>query len=651
MSIRSHQRAEPERLTRLAPRLTALALALLTLCAPAVAVDYVWRGNVGNWEDANQWTLLGVPGASDSALLGGGTAFVNAAASVGSLLIDRGRLAGPGALAVGSLNFQRGAMGTEFCPCVTGSTTVAGTSSFNGALDQGVGPAYTLRLQGNAVWSAGDGALNGAGTVVNAATAVFSDQGASSASSYRALRDNGGSYFGGTFLNQGSYVRSGLGLTLAYGFDNSGSVQVQSGTFELRDNAKSSGVINVAVGAVLNFNGDANISGRINNAGQVVFERGNATLTSSARLDGGGAVRILDSAVVNDGTHFIRSLTLDGGGQLVGTGTVTASSFDFRRGNLGGTTNFYPVGSTTINGPATFDGSRSQGVGRGHTLTLLGASRWTAGDGSISSAVFGGDIINAAGASFVDEGAGLGTATKQLRKDTANGGGVFINDGSYTRTGLGRTVAYGFDNRGLLRVDSGVFEFDGRFSNTGRVLVAAGATLRARDTNPVNSGLMGGLGTLQTRGGFGDAGLFNVGRLDPGSEAGVGTFSISGDLVSGNNGRLRIDLVGAGSGDRLVITGSVLWRGDLDVFAAPGAQFAIGESYVISTFAQRANNSVFDRVNWSGVDGSFFSVEYGAQNITLRVTAVPEPATWALALLSAPLFVGALRRRQRAIAA
>jgi len=166
-----------------------------------VAVDYVWRGNIGNWEDANQWTLLGVPGASDSALLGGGTAFVNAAASVGSLLIARGRLAGPGALAVGSLNFQRGAMGTEFCPCVTGSTTVAGTSSFNGALIQGVGPAYTLRLQGNAVWSAGDGALNGAGTVVNAATAVFSDEGASSASSYRALRDNGGSYFGGVFLN------------------------------------------------------------------------------------------------------------------------------------------------------------------------------------------------------------------------------------------------------------------------------------------------------------------------------------------------------------------------------------------------------------------------------------------------------------------
>ena len=61
--------------------------------------------------------------------------------------------------------------------------------------------------------------------------------------------------------------------------------------------------------------------------------------------------------------------------------------------------------------------------------------------------------------------------------------------------------------------------------------------------------------------------------------------------------------------------------------------------------AQRVKNSVFDRVNWNGVDGSFFSVEYGAQNITLRVTAVPEPATWALVLLSAPLLVVALRRR------
>jgi len=181
--------------------------------------------------------------------------------------------------------------------------------------------------------------------------------------------------------------------------------------------------------------------------------------------------------------------------------------------------------------------------------------------------------------------------------------------------------------------------------------VATGATLRARDPNLVNRGLIGGFGTLQTREGFGVSGLVNVGTMDPGSAGSAGTLIVTGELFSQNAARLRIDLFGGGVGDKLGISGAAFWDGDLDVFAAPGASFALGETYVIASFAQRVNNSVFDRINWSGVDGSFFSVEYGAQSISLRVTAVPEPATWALALLSAPLLVVALRLRRQAGAA
>jgi len=543
-------------------------------------------------------------------------------------------------------------MGTPFGPFVTGSTTVSGNAIFNGALIQSIGPAYTLTLQSTSTGTAGTGALDGSGAVVNAAGAVFSDQGAGAANAYRALRDNGGSYFGGVFVNQGTYVRSGLGLTRAYGFDNAGTVQVQSGTFELRENAKSSVLIDVAVGAVLNFYGGASVSGRIDNRGILVFERGGATLTSTSRLD--GAVRILDSAVFNEGTQLLQSLSLNSGGaQLNSSGSVTTAALDFSRGTLGGTTNFYPVRSTTVTGTAVFNGTMGQGVGFGHTLTLLGSSRWTPGDGGIGSVVFGGAIVNAAGASFLDEGAGSNNATKQLRKDTAGGGGVFVNDGSYTRAGLGRTVAHGFSNRGLLSLESGVFEVDGGFSNTGNVQLATGATLRARDPNLVNRGFIGGFGTLQTREGFGVPGLVNVGTLDPGSVGSVGsvgrvgTLSVTGELFSENAARLRIDLFGGGVGDKLAISGAAFWDGDLDIFAAPGASFLLGETYFIASFAQRVNNSVFDRINWSGVDGSFFSVEYGAKTISLRVTAVPEPATWALALLSAPLLVGALRRRKK----
>ena len=359
MSCPNHIQARPARVARSRKCFTAIAVALATMSSPVLALDYIWRGGSGNWDDASQWTLLGVPGAGDSALLGGGSTFMNVAASVGSLFINSGGLSGPGVLTAGSLNFERGRMGTPFGPFVTGSTTVSGNAIFNGALIQSIGPAYTLTLQSASTWTAGTGALNGSGAVVNAAGAVFSDQGAGAANAYRALRDNGGSYFGGVFVNQGTYLRSGLGLTRAYGFDNAGTVQVQSGTFELRDNAKSSGLIDVAAGAVLNFYGSASVSGRIDNRGMVVFERGGATLTSTSRLD--GAVRILDSAVFNEGTQLMQSLSLNSGGaQLNSSGSVTTVALDFRRGTLGGTTNFYPVGSTTVTGTTVFDGTTAR---------------------------------------------------------------------------------------------------------------------------------------------------------------------------------------------------------------------------------------------------------------------------------------------------
>ena len=487
------------------------------------------------------------------------------------------------------------------------------------------------------------------GAIVNAAGASFLDEGAGSNNASKQLHKDAASG-GGVFVNAGTYVRSGLGLTRAHGFDNAGTVQVQGGTFVLGDNAKSSGLIDVSTGAVLSFYGSATVSGRIDNRGMVVFERGGATLTSMSRLD--GAVRILDSAVFNAGNHAMSSLTMSGG-VVYGTGNISTTTLNFQGGTLGGggAISVYPMGAARVTGETLFDGTRTQGVSWQQTLTLEGTSRWTAGDGAITSPVFGGVIVNSVGASFMDEGAGSTNASKQLRKDTAGGGGVFVNDGIYTRAGLGRTVAYGFSNRGLLSVESGVFEVDGGFSNTGNVQVATGATLRARDPNLVNRGLIGGFGTLQTREGFGVSGLVNVGTMDPGSAGSAGTLIVTGELFSQNAARLRIDLFGGGVGDKLGISGAAFWDGDLDVFAAPGASFALGETYVIASFAQRVNNSAFDRINWSGVDGSFFSVEYGAQSISLRVTAVPEPATWALALLSAPLLVVALRLRRQAGAA
>ena len=333
----------------------------------------------------------------------------------------------------------------------------------------------------------------------------------------------------------------------------------------------------------------------------------------------GGATRISTARSVG-------SLALTGG-QLWGDGALTTGSLDFQRGALGGggLANNYPTGFTTVTGTTLFNGAKTQAIAANHTLTLQGDSSWTAGSGAIAGTPHGGIIINNATWTDLGTGSTAPGAYKSLRSDSAGGGGTFVNNGTYLRTGLGITRAYGFGNAGMLQLSTERFAVDGYFSNAGEVRIESGAVLESSSNTFSNDGLISGDGTVRT--GSLSQSLTNAGTLTPGGLGSAGTLTIDGDLAMAATGALRIDL-SAGQHDLLAVTSDVTFGGTLQIWADPALNLNLGDSIVVASYGQRLAGSTFASVQWLGSDANPFTVEYGAQALTLHVTnamPVPEP--------------------------
>ncbi len=651
-------------------RLQAVAWALLASQGPAHALDHVWLGGSGTWGDASRWSLLGVPGAGDTATLQGGSHAVQLTAdtSVGGLFITNGTLGGTAVLTTGAASFGSATLGWNTA-AAEGTLNVNGPASFAGGSISTLRYGQIVNLNGNTTWSAGNGRIEVGNSYAGsssddpyrasqlniAAGSTFTDAGAAAAAGSKTI-----GYHGGQIHNAGTYVRNGVGTTVAsYGFNNTGTVQVNSGTFMLDGNSslrsQSSGQINVASGAVLNL-GHADITGgRIANAGRVLLNsNGVATVAADASIGGAWELNHSSAQLKLTGTHSINSLTLTSG-YLGGTAVLNTGAASFGSATLGWNT-AAAEGTLNVNGPASFAGGSISTLRYGQIVNLNGNTTWSAGNGRIevgnsyagssSDDPYRASQLNiAAGSTFTDAGAAAAAGSKTIGYH----GGQIHNAGTYVRNGLGTTVASdGFHNTGTVQINAGVFAADDRFVNSGEVMIATGASLRALDPTLRNAGLISGTGTVKT---YGAAyALTNNGTLAPGSAAApIGTLTIDGDLSNADTAVFRVDLGAGGTADRLVITDDVLWNGELALHATPGLALNVGDSFVLATFDQRLSASVFDSITWHGAGGAQFALDYNAHDLTLRVTAaVPEPATYALWLLGlAGLLAWRGRRLQR----
>ena len=220
-------------------------------------------------------------------------------------------------------------------------------------------------LRGRTLTSPATAHFGGTGFLALAQGAVFSNTGV-----FEALSDaDVANFFGGsaTFLNAGTLIKTGAGTTTAFSgvtFNNTGTVDVQSGALSLAAGGTSSGAFTIGGAATLEFAG------------------GVSTLTSPSSVTGTGTLRFASGTTNLLGTYLATGpLVLTGGdasfdtlndiqaASLIlqaGTGTfnraLTTGSASISGGTLSGT------GDVTVSGPTTWTGGQVAGSG-----ALLGA--------------------------------------------------------------------------------------------------------------------------------------------------------------------------------------------------------------------------------------------------------------------------------------
>ena len=199
---------------------------------------------------------------------------------------------------------------------------------------------------------------------------------------------------GGSFNNSGTFTKSGdTGTTLfttqgscgPLSFNNTGTVNVNSGTLSLQDGKSTSGSFTVPAGSTLNFSGGTYTldgSSSVTGAGTgrfglaaVTFATGAAYTTSSTTVSGnvaGGSVTFNSSA--STGTY-----TQSGGTLEIATGTFSISnSLTWSGGTLGG------GGNLVVSGAMSWSGGTKSGAG---TLTANSGITISGTDGK---SIFGG---------------------------------------------------------------------------------------------------------------------------------------------------------------------------------------------------------------------------------------------------------------------
>jgi hypothetical protein len=202
-------------------------------------------------------------------------------------------------------------------------------------------------------------------------------------------------------------------------------------------------------------------------------------------------------------------------------------------------------------------------------------------------------------------------------------------------------ISGAFENSGAVNVQQGKLEVVTSFNNQGMINVAAGTIFQGNNANFINDGIMQGNGTIQTQL---NNDLVNTGAINPGD--GIGHLTIDGDLTQASGGVTNFELASLSSFDRLSVTGDVTLGGEIGIWDQ-GYAPVVGDTFVVATFDERLANSTFADVTTHGFgSGVNFAVIYHAHDVTLQVTAVPEPEQYALFLAGLGL-MGVMARRRR----
>src|SRR5687767_9596298 len=251
------------------------------------------------------------------------------------------------------------------------------------------------------------------------------------------------------FENLGTFQKTGgMGTSaIANAFNNTGALDVQSGTVWLQQGGTHAGSFTGA--GTLQFGGGAHVL-----TGTSSVTVANATF-SAGTTDVGGTYNIAGTTTVNGGTaSFTGTLASLGNALDITSGVAdlrgadaTVATFTQTGGTLSGTSSLTVSGATMLSGgsmtgsgstitqgPLAITGSIALDAGR--VLDVQGGAAWTAGSINLNSnsATGSGTIVNRAGSTFSTSFDGL-MFTQNFGTGDSGTSALFDNLGTFQKTG------------------------------------------------------------------------------------------------------------------------------------------------------------------------------------------------------------------------
>jgi hypothetical protein len=482
----------------------------------------------------------------------------------GSFTFDNSTLTGPGTLIITSATTW------------TDSATMSGT----GVTD----------LLGSSTISGNDTidtrTLNNFGTVSDTANFALQNSTINNESGATWDLQDMGLLGAGTFNNGGTLLKStGTNAALFVILNNSGVVDVLSGSLSLGGGGADTGHDSVAAGAALFFNG-----GTYNlNAGSSLSGAGSINFTTSTVNVAGGFTPTGPVSILVGTANFTNTVN--------GTGSATFTSFSLSFGTLEGNA------TITVTGATSWDTGSMGGSG---VTNLLGSSTFFT-SGSSTDALDTRTLNN------------FGTLTSQNVSIPLTNGAVINNEsGAVWNLQTTDLETGAVNNFGTLNVSGGFNLLSGEFpratvTNAGTVNLAGSSTFTV-GTFTQTAGLLAGDGTLN-----GNV-VVNGGVVSPGFSPGTLTFD--GNYTQ-NGAALNIEIAGANAGqfDVLAVSGTATLGGTLNVSLLNDFVPAVGASFPFLTAARVSGT--FATTNGLAINGSeSFSLAVSAASVALDVVGI-----------------------------
>jgi fibronectin-binding autotransporter adhesin len=577
-------------------------------------------GNSQTWTN-NSANLFTVGGAVAGTATSGTQTLTLSNTGTGGTLIGGAISNGTGGGAV-ALNVNNTGSGAGLTTTLTGANTYTGATTVT---------AGTLEL--------GDGTSGHDGTITNSGSVLLS-----SGTTLNLNPLGTTASYNNVISGAGSLTKTGAGTSSLGGANSyTGGTTVTAGTLVSSSNPASFGAnasgtavaISSAGTVRLDNNNGVTYADTFSGSGRLIVNFLGTTSSGDTYLPDfsnfSGTIEISDPAAISNKLHQPNTTT-----QLTGA-TIQIDN----KAQL-----FVADGSTTNVANVTLVGTGEQ--------ENRGAIRLNNGTLNVSGAVslLGNATIGNEGGTIngtINTGV-AGTST--LTMGTSNSTGTALLGGNLTNgTGtLALTQAYGTTTL------SGVNTYTGATTITNGTLLVNGSAA-AGSAVSVNAGTLGGSGTV--------AGMVTVAtsaNLSPGATTTAGATAQfhTGALTlnSGANFDIDVSSATAGSGyDQVLTSGAVSLSGSNLVLNVSGSGLSVGNKLFIledgsataisGTFAGDANGATIT----SGADS--FTINYFdngdggtlGNDISLTVTAVPEPATWAAGVLALVAVGYQLRRR------